>query len=170
MSDTRLDAETLRWVADMMTMPRTEPQDEQERGADRAMSILAAGLYERAAEAASRPPTLSDWVRACEVSKLGRPEWHGREWSDTGWLVATWPRRWQKVLIYADGEPLADHVTLTTSPRDPARDPDCAEVYTPAELTAALDRLAEDSGDLHADCDDCERRIREAAESLGGGR
>lgn len=71
--DVRLDAATLEWVAEQM-----------ERAQEGADHLRASYVRHKAREARSRPPALSDWVRACEGTGLG-PMTMGE--SDDGWAL-----------------------------------------------------------------------------------
>ncbi len=115
----RLDAATLRWIIEHAKQP----------------SVQVMWLAYLEAEAVSRPPLLSDWVRACETSKLGVPTPGSVDW---GWGV-----------YYRDGQDDDPRVALDTERGE-------ASVYwvadgieqadtvtTPEALTAALDRIAE---------------------------
>lgn len=128
MIEPRLDAATLRWVADLITEASKQPAlDEAERGAAKGFAIVADGLYERAAEAASLLPTLADWVRAAEVSRLGMPAWvHCFTGIEARWEGA--------------------RVRLSFSAKTPTiwhgHGDGFTTCTTPAALTAALDRIA----------------------------
>lgn len=148
MSEVRLDPATLRWVCDWLREWGVVPSTAAEWVQQRARAFRdARGSFERiAVEAEACPLRLSDWVRACEVSKawavspptfgtaVGHPRWVSyRSVSVVLFRGDVW------VEIRADGGacvlcdlriPQGEHETS------------CA---TPAELTAALDRLAEDA-------------------------
>lgn len=85
------------------------------------------------APAPSAPPSLWEWVRAACVSRLGEPtdlHDHAFDWHSDGPYVAVncrTPKTWSGWVVYRNGSHYAD-------------------VSTPAELTAALDRLAEEVG------------------------
>ena len=81
------------------------------------------------APAPSAPPSLWEWVRAACVSRLGEP---------TDW----WSHRWEigNQMVFAQ--------QLERNKWQCWRTPggEAIECTTPAELTAALDRLAEEVG------------------------
>lgn len=136
----RLDPATLRWVAGELGKPWGDaPVDEQERGAQRALGIVSESLTERAAEEDARPPMLSDWVRACECAGMGavriaierEPDGHPHT---IRWTVVSFSETDAAFAISHDGIASYSHDGEAW-----------AEVATPAELTAALDRLAEEA-------------------------
>lgn len=162
MSEVRLDVATLRWVCDWLREWGTVYPSSAEWIQHRARAfMIARDSFERIAreveakpdlvadpvdveEVRARPPLLSDWVRACEVSKAwavsppsfgtaaGHPRWSGyRSVSVVLFRGDVW------VDIRTDGG--ACVISDTRKPQG-EHETSCA---TPAELTAALDRLAE---------------------------
>lgn len=81
-------------------------------------------------EAEARPPLLSDWVRACEGTGLGEP----------GCGQIDWPEH--QVTIDGTGAVAMRH--------PPRGDADQIAASTPAELRAALNRLAEERSGLRS--------------------
>lgn len=147
----RHDPATLLWMADMLSASAgMEARDAEERGAVKALGIIADGLCERAAaEAASLPPRLSDWLRACEDSKLGvPPEWHTvREG-----ILAAWPphafalvttSRWD--IPSQRSEPIQPYAQVER--RFAGGDRAFTSYSDPAALREALDALADAKGD-----------------------
>lgn len=110
------------------------------RGRARGYRKAADCFGAMAAEARSRPPAFSDWIRATEGTALGEPEWDEHEagcamWrrnGETALLVVLrgQPVKWAEVVLYGK---LNGHDPLTT--------PDI-HCTTPAELRAALEALA----------------------------
>lgn len=131
----RLDPPTLRWVAGELGKPWGEdPVDEQERGAKRALGIMSDFLVGWAAEAEARQPLLSDWVRACESTKLGS-------------FTLGQTKNGLAFFFGEDGhEWIVDfHPDLTMAFIEKVDDCAAYTCATPVELTAVLDRLAEEA-------------------------
>lgn len=147
----RLDSATLEWVADTLaTGASMEPQDAEERGAAKALRIIADGLRERAAdlaaEAASRPPTLGAWFMAMCDSRLGEP-----------WLTQPYGARWRHDVGEIRHKPGIAEVhahIVTPSQRlrfarvetldDEGARTSVVECDTPTALQAALDAIADE--------------------------
>ena len=91
-------------------------------------------LDKLAAEAEARPPLLSDWVRACESTKLGS-------------FTLGQTKNGLAFFFGEDGhEWIVDfHPDLTMAFIEKVDDCAAYVCATPAELTAALDRLAEEA-------------------------
>ena len=151
----RLDPKTLRHVADRLRagleMVRKELAPEGPDAAfEKCILAMAAEAEELAAEAENLPPMASDWIRATVGTGLGEPEItivigaEGRRWFDVRFAS-------MKPLIgdsevasfcefpHSDDAPRG-YVAAWTSPTEFEH----VGCRTPAELRAALERLAED--------------------------
>lgn len=131
MTDIRLDPADLRAAARII-------RDACDRGGPPDDDTALADRLDSAAEAASRPPALSDWVRACEVSRLGAPKWSillGAKMP----LICHLGSGDARGIVQFSMPPDAGFV-YDNSPRGLSGPVSCS---TPAALTAALDALCE---------------------------
>lgn len=119
----RLDPATLRHACEVIVRYLQAPIDAIRESCER--EAIAAE-----AAAAAQPPRLSDWLRACEESKLGPPT----------------PGRFQGgcALFLGDGDDEAWVVPYERHAIMYWRGGSMRSCSTPAELTAALNVLAED--------------------------
>lgn len=149
----RLDPATLRFIAYRMrtglesVKPMLPPCPDTDAFVE-CITSMADESDELATQEEARPPRLSDWVRACEASKLGVPkvnafivdilaEVHYEHESDGAPHFIRWT-----VLSWQDSDA---HVALSPDHYIMSHDGESwTECGTPAELTAALNALAEE--------------------------
>lgn len=130
-SDKRLDPATLRHIA--AELRALDPRKHAHHEVSFAAGIRD-GLEVLADEAAALPPRLSDWVRACEATKLG-PFTLGQTKNGLAFFFGEDGHEW-----------IVDfHPDLTMAFIEKVDDCEAYTCDTPAELMAALDRLAEDA-------------------------
>lgn len=144
--DTRLDVATLLDVLDGVDRYRIRVEAlgtsrrASQRGVVAACKDIADTLRKSIAAAESAPPRLSDWVAACEGTKLGEPQ-----------VIPSWELRANPAGDFAHVdfiEAIGAADVVVTSYVKPTHDNDdgCRETRTrcstPAELRAALERLA----------------------------
>lgn len=141
--DVRLDAATLRWCAAWHEEQRVKALTFAKAAIDPSLSRTTATAHRftaehfeaLATEAASRPPALSDWIRACEGTGLGEFEWgHGHRS-----ICLRWREHATAVEIIHGGG-----VWVGRWPDD--RDTAVQRCATPADLRAALERIAAEAG------------------------
>lgn len=134
-----LDPATLRWVmAECRTMVAATNNVGGSLDSCNAYSNIAYQCDRQLAEAASPPPALWEWIRACEGTGLGEP----LNWWDDGLdgldLAAEWFAAGKRVIAYCGPNGGGPYVEV-----DGEVHTRCA---TPADLRAALERIAAEAG------------------------
>ena len=150
MTDIRLDPATLTKVAKTIEAfaflhyaPNPASYEDYDGYANTALLRMAERIEGMASEAANRPATLSDFVRACEVSDMGLPSHSaGDEQAVEGDERRTLRMRWYKYPVAVDVIENGQ-VFIGTWPQG-SYGWEWSEVATPADLTAALNALAKE--------------------------
>lgn len=132
MTTERLDPNDLRAAARII-------RDACDRGGPLDDNTTLADRLDLAAEAASRPPTLSDFVRACEVSRLGAPTVH---------VTFDGANEHDFAIVYVDDKGVrVETIDINDDGKDDEWDMRTVALpgpTDPAELTAALNALADE--------------------------
>lgn len=135
-----MDPATLLWAADMIVQRDLDGLNRRAGHIGGYGGRVAGWLKEAADEAASQPPMLSGWIMACEGTGLGEPRFRVVHGATEDWWEVFFPGFDREVASWTMAAVAWESAYVITG--DEAGN--VVEVSTPAELRAALDRLADE--------------------------